>query len=138
MTKMTLWNPWRMTPRDFFDIDEDFESFSNVQMDLYEEGDNVVAEVKAPGFDKDHLDIRVEANQLTVSGNVEEVNEEKNKKRKYYRKEMRNLSFTRTCDLPVPVDAGKADAKFKNGVLKVILPKKEEAKPKQVQIQIEK
>jgi len=113
-------------------------SLSNVQMDLYEEGDNVVAEVKAPGFEKDQLDIRVEANQLTVSGKVEEVKEDKDKKRKYYRKEMRNLSFTRTCDLPVSVDANKADASFKNGVLKVILPKKEEAKPKQIQVRLDK
>jgi HSP20 family protein len=138
MTKMTVWNPWRITPRDFFDIDEEFESFSNVQMDLYEEGDNVVAEIKAPGFEEDQLDIRVEANQLTVSGKMEEFTEEKNKKRKYYRKEMKNLSFTRTSDLPVHVDSGKAEATFKNGVLKIILPKKEEAKPKQVQIKIEK
>ena len=136
MTKMTVWNPWRITPRDFFDFDEDFDSFSNVQMDLYEEGDNVVAEIKAPGFERDNLDIRVEANQLTISGNVDEVKEEK--KRKYFRKEMRNMSFTRTCDLPVSVDAGKADATFKNGVLKVILPKREEAKPKQIQVKIEK
>ncbi len=138
MTKMTVWNPWRFTPRDFFDIDEEFESFSNVQMDLYEEGNNVVAEVKAPGFEQDQLDIRVEANQLTVSGKMEEVTEEKNKKRKYYRKEMKNLSFTRTSDLPVSVDSSKAEATFKNGVLKIVLPKKEEAKPKQVQIKIEK
>ncbi len=138
MTKMTLWNPWRMTPRDFFDIDEDFEPLSDVQMDLYEEGDNIVAEIKAPGFEKDNLDIRVEANQLIVSGNVQDVKEDRDKKRKYYRKEMRNLSFTRSCDLPVPVDAGKADASIKNGVLKIALPKKEEAKPKQVEIKIEK
>jgi HSP20 family protein len=140
MTKMTLWNPWGIAPRDFFDWEDDFDvsSLSNVQMDLYEEGDNVVAEVKAPGFEKDQLDIRVEANQLTVSGKVEEVKEDKDKKRKYYRKEMRNLSFTRTCDLPVSVDANKADASFKNGVLKVILPKKEEAKPKQIQVRLDK
>ncbi len=136
MTKMTLWNPWRMTPRDFFDIDEEFETLSDVQMDLYEEGDNVVAEIKAPGFEKNQLDVRVEANQLIVSGNVEEIQEEKGKKRKYYRREIRNLSFTRSCDLPVSVDAGKADASFKDGVLKIVLPKKEEAKPKQVDIKI--
>ena len=138
MTKMTLWNPWRMSPRDFFDIDEEFDTLSDVAMDLYEEGDNIVAEIKAPGFEKDQLDIRVEANQLTVSGNVEDIQEDKGKKRKYYRREIRNLSFTRSCDLPVPVDANKADATFKDGVLRVTLPKKEEAKPKQVDIKIGK
>lgn len=138
MTKMTLWNPWRVSPRDFFDFDEDFEVLSDVQMDLYEEGDNVVAEVKAPGFKKDQLDIRVEGNQLIVSGKVEDVQEEKSKKRKYYRREIRDLSFTRTSDLPVSVDANKADATFKDGVLKIVLPKKEEAKPKQVSIKVEK
>ena len=138
MTKMTLWNPWRLTPRDFFDIDEDFETFADVQMDLYEEGDSVVAEVKAPGFERDQLDVRVEGNQLIVSGNVEDVQEDKSKKRKYYRREIRNLSFTRGCDLPVPVDADKADATFKDGVLKIVFPKKEEAKPKQVDIKVGK
>ncbi len=138
MNKMSVWNPWRVTPRGFFDIEEDFDfdSFSNVQLDLYEEGDRVIAEIKAPGFEKDNIDIRVEANQLTISGNIEEVQEEEKKKRKYYRKEIRTLSFTRTCDLPVPVDASKAEAKFKDGVLKVSLPKKEEAKPKKIEIKV--
>ncbi len=135
---MSVWNPWRVAPRGFFDFEEDFDfdSFSNVQMDLYEEGGQIVVELEAPGFKKDDIDIRVEANQLTVSGNVEEVQEDKGKRRKYYRKEIRNLSFTRTCDLPVPVDASKADAKFKDGVLKVSLPKKEEAKPKQIEVKV--
>ena len=136
---MTVWNPWSISPRGFFDLDEgfDFDAFSNIQMDLYEEGDDVLVEVKAPGFDKDHIDIRIESNQVTVSGNMEEVKEEDMKKRKYYRKEIRNLSFSRSCDLPVYVDADKAEATFKNGVLRIKLPKKEEAKPKKIEVKIE-
>ena len=138
--RMTLWNPLRrVSPRDlgdFFDFDEDFEPLSGVPMDVYEEGDNIVAELEVPGFEKDQLDIRVEGNQLIVSGNVEDVQEDKGKKKKYYRKEMRNLSFTRSCDLPVPVDSGKADATFREGILRITLPKKEEAKPKQIDIKV--
>ena len=139
MTKMSVWNPWRIAPRDIFDVDEDFDfdPFSNVKIDLYEEGDEIFVELKAPGFDKDDIDIRVEANKLVISGNAQEIQEDKQKKRKYYRKEIRNVSFTRTCDLPVPVDAAKAQAKFKNGVLTISLPKKEEAKPKQIDIKVE-
>jgi HSP20 family protein len=138
MTKISTWNPWRVVPRGFFDLEEDldFDSFSNVRMDLYEEGDQILVELEAPGFKKDDIDIRVESNQLTISGNLEEVQEEKGKKRKYYRKEIKNLSFTRTCDLPVPVDASKAEAKFKDGVLRISLPKKEEAKPKQIEVKV--
>jgi len=140
MTKMSLWNPWRVAPSGLFDLEEDFDfdSFSNVQMDLYEEGDHIVAEVYAPGFDKDDIDIRVEANKLLISGQAKEVEEDTKKKRKYYRRETRNLSFTRTCDLPVPVDASKAEAKFKDGVLRVALPKREEAKPKQIEVKVDK
>ncbi len=138
MTKMNLWNPWGIAPRGFFDIDEnfDFDSISNVQLDLYEEGDNYMLELKAPGFNKDDIDISIEGNQITVSGNVEDVKEDKEKKRKYYKKEIRNLSFTRTCDLPGPVDSSKAQANFKDGLLKVTLPKKEEAKPKKIDVKV--
>src|SRR3990172_9178577 len=61
----------------------------DVEMDVYEEGDNVIVKVKAPGYEEKALDISVEGNNLTVTGKTETEEEEKDKDRKYYRKEIR-------------------------------------------------
>jgi HSP20 family protein len=133
MTKLRVWNPWAMTPRDFFDMDDAVFS-DDIQMNVYELDDNVVVELKAAGFSKDDIEIRVEGTVITVSGSVKSEEEEVEKKKKYYRKEIREMSFTRSTELPALVDGEKAEATFKDGVLKVSLPKREEAKPKRIDI----
>lgn len=136
MAKLTIWNPWQMMRRfpEWPDEDWDMADITDNQIDMYEEGDSVVVKIKAPGFKDSDIDISYEDGRLCITGKMEKEEEEKDKKRKYYRKEIRSQSFTRTIDLPVRVKAENAEAKFDNGVLKLILPKAEESKPKKITI----
>lgn len=140
MTRLSIWNPRRMMPRmrDLMDEDWDIVEYGENELDMYEEGDNVIVKVKAPGFKEDQIEITVEGGSVCITGKAEEEEEEKDKKRKYYRKEFRSQSFTRRVDLPVQVRADKAEANFDNGVLTLTLPKAEEAKPKTVKVKARK
>lgn len=141
MSKLAVWNPWKLMPRDFFDVDDDWSGpIGDNQLDMYENDNSIVVEVKAPGFSKDDVEISIENGRLKVQGSVKTKTEEgdkKKKNRKYYRKEIKTMSFTRVVDLPVSVVSSKAKASFKNGVLRVDLPKSEEAKPKKIEVEVE-
>jgi len=112
---------------DFFNINWD-----DTQLDMYEKDDKVIVTLKAPGFDEKSIDISIEDNTLTITGTVEAADEEEDKKRKYYRKEIRKQSFARSVSLPTRVIADKAEAEFKNGMLHLTLPKAAEALPKKI------
>lgn len=103
-------------------------------MDVYEDNDNIVVEAPIAGVKPEDVNVEVEDNVLTVSGTVEHKSEvdEKN----YYRKEVRAGSFYRAVALPKPVKGDAATATFENGVLKITIPKAEEAKPKKIAIKI--
>lgn len=118
------WEPFGVTNRFL----EDFPSatpFVNLGIDLavdvYDEGDNVVAKMNIPGVDPDKIDVSVEDNVLRVLGTHEEEKEEK--KKHYYRKEIKKGTFERVVTLPQSVQKEKAVAEYKNGTLKIILPK---------------
>jgi HSP20 family protein len=115
----------------FFDFEWD-----DTQMDVYEEGDDVVVSLKAPGFDEKNIDISVEDNTITITGNHEQTEEEEDKSKKYFRKEIRKESFARSATLPKRVQADKADASFKNGILTIRMPKAEEAKPRKISVNV--
>jgi HSP20 family protein len=135
MSKLTVWNPWGIAPRDLWDVNDDFFGMDDVQMDMYETKDAVVVNLKAAGFGKDDVDIDIESNRLTIRGNAKNVVEENNEK-KYYRKEIKTMSFSRTIDLPATIVSDKVKAVFKNGVLNITLPKSEEAKPKKISVEV--
>jgi HSP20 family protein len=80
------------------------------------------------------VEISVEDNILTVKGKTEEEKEEK--KKNYWRKEVRKGEFERAVSLPTEVKAEQAKAEFKNGMLKVSLPKTEVKKTKKVQVKV--
>jgi HSP20 family protein len=110
-----------------------FESKS-LEIDMYEDYDNVIVKANVPGVKPENVDIVVEDNILTISYESKEEIKEEDKKQKYYYKEIKRSSFSRTVTLPQRVDSEKAKADFKEGVLTITLPKLEEAKPKRVQI----
>lgn len=99
------------------------------KMDIYEEGDNVIAEVELPGVDPKNIEVEVKDNYLKVEAKGEEKKEEK--KKGYYRKEMSKGYYKRVVPLPVEVVGEKADAKYKDGVLKIVIPKKKAVKKKE-------
>jgi HSP20 family protein len=79
-----------------------------------------------PGMKKDDFKIDVDGNMLTISSEKEETKEEKEKK--FTRKEYNYSSFSRSFTLPEEINKEKIEAKYEDGVLKLLLPRKEEAK----------
>lgn len=104
--------------------------------DVYQDKDNVYVDMEAPGIDADRLELTVENDVLVVEYKEEKKIEvdEKN----YYRKEMRSRSFHRSVPLPASVNGDDAKASYTNGILKVVIPKREEVKPKTVKVVVKK
>jgi HSP20 family protein len=105
-------------------------------VDIYEQGHDIVLKAELPGVDPKDVDIRLENNVLTLRGQRKFENEVK--KESYHRVERSYGSFSRSFTLPSVVDQGNIKADFKDGILKLVLPKREEAKPKQIEINVAK
>jgi HSP20 family protein len=103
-------------------------------VDVYEDEHTVTLKLEVPGIDEKDIDIRLENNTLTVHG--ERKIEKDEKEENYRRVERQYGSFTRTFTLPSTVDSEKVSANYDKGVLKIALPKKAEAKPKQIKVNI--
>ncbi len=101
-------------------------------MDVYQEKDDLVVEMPLPNVEADQVEISVENDVLTVSGRSEKKTEVK--REDYYRKEIREGSFSRSLILPMSVRGEKAEATYEDGMLRIVLPKKEESKPKRIAI----
>ena len=101
-------------------------------MDVYQDKDSVIVETSLSGIDPEKVDISIENDVLTVSGRKEEKSEVK--REDYYRKEIREGSFSRSVILPMSVVGDKAEAAYDRGILKITLPKAEEVKPKKIAI----
>ena len=102
-------------------------------LDLYQNNDNVVAIVELPGMRKEDIEISLQDGTLTISG---ERKEEQSKENGATRTERFTGKFRRSITLPTRVDANKVNATYKDGLLTVTLAKAEEAKPKQIQINL--
>jgi HSP20 family protein len=100
-------------------------------LDLYESGDHFVAVVELPGMRKEDIDISLHDGTLTISG---ERKHESNNGDTAQRTERYVGTFRRSVSLPTRVDASKVNATYEDGILKVTLPKAEEAKPKQIKV----
>jgi HSP20 family protein len=100
-------------------------------LDLHESGDHFVAVVELPGMRKEDIDISLHDGALTISG---ERKREKSNNGETARTERYVGTFRRSISLPTRVDPSKVSATYQDGILKVTLPKAEEAKPKQIQV----
>jgi HSP20 family protein len=109
-------------------------TFSNFvpPVDVYEDAHNITVQAELPGIQEKDLDIRLENNVLTISGERKMENEEQ--RENFHRIERSYGRFTRSFTLPSTVDTEHVNAEFEDGVLKVTIPKLEEAKPKQIKI----
>lgn len=107
----------------------DFDKRMNVPaVNIIEGKDDFRIEVAAPGLDKKDFKIDIENNVLTISSEKQEKMEENEER--FMRREFSYTSFTRSFSLPDSVDAEKIAAKHADGILKVTIPKKEEARVK--------
>ena len=100
-------------------------------LDLYETGDHLTAIVELPGMRKEDIDISLHDGTLTISG---ERKHENSNGETAQRTERYVGTFRRSIALPNRVDANKVSATYQDGILRVTLPKAEEAKPKQIQV----
>ncbi len=103
-------------------------------VDVYEDEHKVSLKIEVPGIDEKDIDVRIENNTLTVHG--ERKIEKEEKEENYRRVERQYGSFTRTFTLPQTVDTENVSATYDKGVLKIALPKKAEAKPKQIKVSV--
>ncbi|HYC93035.1 MAG TPA: Hsp20/alpha crystallin family protein [Thermoanaerobaculia bacterium] len=105
----------------------------NPAVDVLEETERIIVKVEAPGVEEKDLRVTFEDGLLTIAG---ERQFERKDDRNYHRIERAYGTFTRTFTLPRSVDGTKITANYRNGVLEVEIPKKEESRPKQIQINV--
>jgi HSP20 family protein len=147
MTVLTRWDPFRefttlqdrmnrLFQQSYGDGREENLTTSTFAppVDVYEDEHNVTLKIEVPGIDEKDLEIQVENNTLTVHG--ERKFEKEEKEENYRRVERQYGSFTRSFTLPATVDADQVKADYDKGVLKISLPKKPEAKPKQIKVNV--
>jgi len=103
-------------------------------VDIVEDENEYLIKAELPEVKKDDVKVTVQDDVLTISG--ERMFEKEEKGRKYHRMERAYGSFARSFTLPEDADGEKVAAEFKDGVLKVHLPKSEQAKPKSIEVKI--
>ena len=104
-------------------------------VDIYENKDHIILEAELPGMNREDFDLSVENNVITLRG--ERHFEKKDETDNYHRVERAYGSFTRSFTLPNTVTAEGATADYRNGVLRVTLPKREETKARRIEIRAE-
>src|SRR2546426_5413382 len=126
----------RLFESPFGDLTRRMELFNGwaPALDLYEDKDNLIVKAELPGMKKEDIDISFHDGTLTISG--ERKHEEKQEDAETCRSERFFGRFHRTLALPKPVQSDKAKAAYKDGILTVTLPKTEEAKPKQIEVNV--
>jgi len=144
---LVRWNPWnemvsmrdrfnRLFDDGLFPTSRGEESLGlnawNPSVDIYENDDDIVIKAEIPGVEKDNIHVDLKGRVLTLKG--ERKNENEVKEDRFYRREMSYGRFERAFTLPGEVDPEKVKADFKDGVLKVEVPKPEEHKPKQITV----
>lgn len=131
----------KWTPMDIFDeMDRGWGDWAPMRMprvmtpavDVYEDKDHVTVETPLVGVDPSKVNIEIEDNILKISGQSDHKSEVDDKD--YYRKEVRYGSFYRAVALPKAVKGDQAEANYKDGVLKISIPKADEAKPRKIAV----
>jgi HSP20 family protein len=138
MTFLTRYNPTSRFFEPFFGrfnfLDEALQGNTWAPpVDVAEEADKIVVKVEVPGMNENDLKVNFEDGLLTVTG---ERQFERKDDRNYHRIERTYGSFVRSFSLPRSVDAAKISANYVNGVLEIEIPKLEDAKPKQIAINV--
>lgn len=104
-------------------------------VDVYEDENAFLIKLDLPEVNRDDVKVSLNENTLSISGERRVENEEK--RENYHRVERSYGQFYRSFTLPPNVNGGAINAQFKDGVLRLTLPKKEEAKPKQIDVKVE-
>ena len=113
---------------------ENLSQLFEPDIDLIEEENQYLLKVDTPGMEKEHIDISVTGNLMTIKGERKEEDEKKGGN--YYHSERRFGAFYRTVEFPTDVKADQVKATYKNGVLELVVPKADTAKPKQIKVEM--
>ena len=129
-------------PSTFRSLSRDLDSFFGrtidvpdpvrFHVDIHQDGDDLVVEAEVPGLTKDDLEITIEDNVLTISGEYKNAAEDK--RESYHIRERRWGKFDRSWTLPKTADGEKVSAALANGVLTLRIPTREEAKPRKIEV----
>jgi len=111
-----------------------FDRSFSPALDVTENANDFTVRVELPGLAEKDIDVSIASNVLTLRG--EKKGGQETKDAQFYRQETWCGSFQRTLPLPAPVDAEHIQADLKNGILTIVLPKREEAKPKQIAVNV--
>ena len=146
MMNLIRWEPRRNLVRnlfdDFFDVTESpargrrgwhYGALLEPAVDLIDQKDKFVAKVELPGIEQKDVKISLSENNLTIQGEIKKEEETKNED--YYYRERAYGNFARSIPLPAEIDKDNISAKFKNGILEVVIPKKPEVQPKEITIE---
>lgn len=129
------WKPLHHLLRDdFFALDRSLQTLpgGDLAVDISESGNDVIVEMHIPGVDPDKLHVKVEETHVHISGSREEKEETKNKH--YYHQEIRRGSFERIITLPTAVAGDKTHAEYKDGILILVMPKKQKGGPNTIKV----
>lgn len=109
---------------------------SPLPLDVYATADDVVILAAVPGLRPEDIEISVEKNTVTISGQIPNVaRSDHARDASWYLHELPSGSFRRSLTLPMDVDANRAEASFEHGMLRLTLPRAEAAKPRQIRVQ---
>jgi len=144
--ELTTWKPFRELDKMRSEMDRLWDSFFEGRpqvrfgewfptLDVSETKNDLVVKVELPGMDQKDIDVSLSDGHLTIKG--EKKKEKEEKEENYHFIERSYGTFTRSVQLPKEVKHDKISASYKNGILKVVLPKSEEAKKKEVKIKVE-
>ena len=123
-------------------LNDDFDAFFAKQLNsnfspavnVVEGKENFRLEFAVPGFTKNDFNVKLDGDLLTISG--EKKNEVNKEDEKFTMREFSHSSFSRTFTLPETVDSSKINAEYHDGILKLMIPKKEEVKQKSLEIKV--
>lgn len=111
------------------------DAFAPYAVDVREDADHIYIEAELPGFSKDQIDITLENQTLTITADrKDEKTEADGAAGEYLLKERRHTPFSRSFKLPPTVDETRVDAKLAEGVLRVTLNKRDETKPRKINV----
>ena len=133
------WEPFQTFEKMFEDFPllpvlPTFKTGWDLAVDLYADKGNLVDEMNLPGVDPKELDITFQKGTLKVTG--KKIEETELKEKEFYRKEIHRGVFEKIIQLPFEVQGEKTEAHYKDGVLKILMPMKEEVKKQTVKVQI--
>lgn len=127
--ELDFYDPFKSMRKNFFD--EFFEPFSNFRfpevrtplINVEDKGRNLEISIELPGIKKENIEVDAHQDYIKISAKTK--NEKENKDKKYYRYEMQASSFSRVVPMPQKIISEKVDGELKDGILKLIAPKKE-------------